>query len=501
MQFLIDIILILSYSVAVLFLVAWSWRFWVLYVNRKFVDDFDRSCMLLEIRLPREIMKSPIAAEMALSTLLQGGGVGTWHHKFWKGNLPAWFSLEIASLEGIIHFYVYTHKKFRPIIESNFYAQYPGIEIIEADDYMKKIRYSHLNKDVSAWGASYFTTKKWTVKDLETGQDIKKGGESYKMAADFIPIKTYVDYGLDKDPKEEFKIDPITPLLEFMGSIGKDEYVWYQILVQDEGVFNGKKFPKMFLNEATGKTMDLREMSAHYKKQMLIAGAIKKGDKAYDEYGNVKTIKKGEETVDAVYVKDKVIKKGLLELTKEEQQEIESIDKKMSKPLARTMIRLLYMKKGPKFDPNYIQNIVNIMKPYNGANSFAPSPTDPYDFPWQTMGGKRPTWRTEELFNAMVERSGFHPVIPAKDSDEGMDSLDWWEDGFFFSYPTKYRLMFRTAYEVIFHPFSKMKPKGVMVLNLEEVASLWHLPGAVATTPTLPRIDSTKGVAPVNLPH
>ncbi len=26
---------------------------------------------------------------------------------------------------------------------------------------------------------------------------------------DGYPIKTYVDYGLDKDPKEEYKVDPL----------------------------------------------------------------------------------------------------------------------------------------------------------------------------------------------------------------------------------------------------------------------------------------------------
>ncbi|MDQ5962211.1 MAG: hypothetical protein QG653_18 [Patescibacteria group bacterium] len=502
MQFLIDVILILSYGVALLFLIAWAWRFWVFYLHRKFIDDFSKSCILLEIRLPREIFKSPIATETALDALLQGGGVGTWHHRFWKGNLPSWFSLEIASLEGVIHFYVYTHKKFRQIIEANFYAQYPGIEIVEADDYTKRIRYNHLDKNsiAKAWGASYSTTQKWPVKDLETGEVLQKGGKDYEMPAQFYPIKTYVDYGLDKDPKEEFKIDPITPLLEFMGGIGKDEYVWYQILLQDEGAFNGKKFPKMFLNEVKKKAMDIKEMAKWYKSQMMITGTKEKGSKAYDEYGNVKTIKQGDQVVEVTYQETKAIKRGLLELTKEEQQEIEAINEKLSKPLARTIIRLFYITKKEKFNPNYIQNIVNIMKPYKGVNSFAPSPTDPYDFPWQTMGGKRVDWRTEELFNAMVERSGFHPFIPPKDNDKAMDSLDWWEDGFFYVYPTRYRIMFRTVYEVLVHPFAIVKPKEVTILNLEEIATLWHLPGAVATTPTLPRIDSTKGVAPVNLP-
>ena len=38
------------------------------------------------------------------------------------------------------------------------------------------------------------------------------------------------------------------------------------------------------------------------------------------------------------------------------------------------------------------------------------------------------------------------------------------------------------------------------ILNLEELATLYHFPGEVAATPTLPRIDSTKSSSPSNLP-
>jgi hypothetical protein len=55
-------------------------------------------------------------------------------------------------------------------------------------------------------------------------------------------------------------------------------------------------------------------------------------------------------------------------------------------------------------------------------------------------------------------------------------------------------------FESIFYPFDHPQAKDAFVLNLEELATVWHLPGATVGTPTLPRIDSTKGVAPVNLP-
>jgi hypothetical protein len=50
------------------------------------------------------------------------------------------------------------------------------------------------------------------------------------------------------------------------------------------------------------------------------------------------------------------------------------------------------------------------------------------------------------------------------------------------------------------HPFDHPHPSDVSAFNLEEIATLWHLPGSVVATPTLPRIDSAKGTAPANLP-
>ena len=39
-----------------------------------------------------------------------------------------------------------------------------------------------------------------------------------------------------------------------------------------------------------------------------------------------------------------------------------------------------------------------------------------------------------------------------------------------------------------------------LVLNTEELATIYHLPGSVAATPGLERVPSKKGSAPTNLP-
>jgi hypothetical protein len=500
-----------------------------MYVNQKFINSME--WVMLEIKLPREIDKSPLATEMALATLLQGGGISNKHARLFKGGLPAFSSLEIASIEGVIHFYVRILKKYRPLVESNFYAQYPGIEIVEADDYTKAIRYHHLTKDVKMWGASYRTAKSWKPTNPKTGKPYsKKSGEDkepkdkddeYSMKADFHPIKTYVDYELNKDPKEEYKIDPLAPLIEVMGSITKGEYFWYQILVQDEGVYNGSKMPKFYVNEKTHKHVSLKEMVDDFKKQIRSSSKYNMKDAVWtDEFGNPKLvdsyIKKSDGTIvqefetktdkdgKTIQVPKKVFQKYAetapssskkeVDLTTEEKETLESINKKLSKPLALCIVRFLYIAKSENFNGAHINTVLSMPKPFAGENSFAPNVSDPYEYPWQNMGGKRTAWRTEEMFEEYVEREGFFPHIKQR---EGLDKM---EDMFFWTSTMKQRKVFRMFFESIFYPFDHPQADQAFILNLEELATLWHLPGATVATPTLPRIDSVKGVAPVNLP-
>lgn len=512
-QFFIDLILFLIYAGIVFLLMAYIWRFWMLYINQKFLNKLNKDSIMLELKLPRDIFKSPEAMENIIHAMFQTGGVGTQYKRNMVGNLPTYFSLEIASLEGVIHFYIRMEKKFRPLIESTLYAQYPGIEVTLADDYTKLVKpYKHLSKDASVWGITYGTSEKFVPINEETGKAWKikeKGKEKdYKMFADFKPIKTYIDYKLDKDPKEEYKNDPLVPLLEFMGQMGKGEYVWYQILVQDEaGTFNGEKFPETFVNEQTHKRFTLNKLGEERKNNIRKVKKIKKGSVVFDQYGNVKNEfkKEGEIFIPTplTYAEDQDTKIKENELTVEEKDEIEVINNKLSKPTGRAVIRLMYVTKNEydrenkkAFRSEAIQQILTIMRPFNGENNLGVRKISaPYDNPWEDLGGKRTAWRSEEMFEAYVEREGFYPHTEMRDSKEGA-----FEDIIFQNIDMKYRKIYRLILETLVSPFGHPESKVISVLNTEELATLYHFPGQVASVPTLPRIDSTKSNAPMNLP-
>jgi hypothetical protein len=143
-----------------------------------------------------------------------------------------------------------------------------------------------------------------------------------------------------------------------------------------------------------------------------------------------------------------------------------------------------------------------LFKPFNapgfntlGCKAYA----DPYSFTWQNPDNIRSDWRAEELFDAFVEREGFHPhtgtVKWFSSEANGVDA-----DKYFYKYPAYIRRTVTMVAEAILDPFGHPNAEEVFVLNTEELATLYHLPGLVASVPTLPRIDSRKAVAPVNLP-
>ncbi|HDO23816.1 MAG TPA: hypothetical protein ENG99_01210, partial [bacterium] len=183
------------------------WKLWIYYIHARFIKG--GSWILLEMKLPREIMKSPQAMESVLNAFHITRD-GNFKERFWKGLLRVCFSLEIASINGEIHFFIYTQKFFRNLIEAQIYAQYPDVEIMEVDDYTKISLDESFGEEWNSWGAEFQLTKE-----------------------DPYPIKTYIDYGLHETAaKEEQKTDPITSFLELIGSLKEGEQVWFQILIR-----------------------------------------------------------------------------------------------------------------------------------------------------------------------------------------------------------------------------------------------------------------------------
>lgn len=392
-----------------LFLVVIFWKKWVTYVNAEFF--LKTETVLLQIRLPKEMMKSPLAMELFLSTLHQTGGEGTWYDKYWLGKTRPWFSLEMVSIEGNVGFYIWTRKGMRGFIESSLYAQYPGIEVHEAQDYSLGVTFDKKSMQM-------FATELEFVKD------------------DAYPIKTYVEYGLEKDPKEEFKVDPIASVIEYLGSIGANQQAWMQIIVR--AYKPDKLKPGSFFKM---KHDPLKENMEKVINEILVRDPKTKvsgkvnGD---DENGRIEKPT----------------------LTKGEQEVISAIERNLTKLQFDVGIRICYLAKSDFFNPSNIAGLLGTWKQYSSSslNSLKPNSEDysiSFSYPWQDFKGIRLSKTLERFLDGYKRRSFFYPPV---------------------------------------------KGGKVMVMSSEELATIFHFPGQVAAAPTFTRILSKKSEAPSNLP-
>lgn len=348
------------------FLLLIFWPKWVKYVQAEFI--FSQEHKLLQIKLPKEMMKSPLSMELFLTTLHQTGGEGSWYDKYWLGKTRAWFSLEMASIEGNVGFYIWTRKGMKGFIETSLYAQYPGIEIHEVPDYALPVQF---NKD---------SMKMWAA-DLQLTKD------------DAYPIKTYIDYGLDKDPKEEFKVDPIAPVIEYLGSIGANQQAWIQIIVRAykaDKLKPGTLFSMKYDPLKEGAQKIINEMMVRDPKTKVV-GKKKEGE-------------------------DKVEKPVL---TKGEQDVIVAIERNMTKLQFEVGIRVMYFGKSDFYNPANISGLTGSWKQYSSdiLNGFKPNSDNyspSFSYPWQDFRGIRLAKSLEEALEGYKRRSFFFPPVKGK---------------------------------------------------------------------------------------
>ncbi len=383
------------------FTVYLVWELWLRYVRAVFMAS--QTYIVLEVKIPREVFKSPRAAEFFITGLSSGFGEGNWYEKYWKGGLRAWTSLEIVSIEGSVHFFIWTRKGSKNSIESNLYSQYPGIEIFEVPDYTLPLIYN--SETHSMWSTEFDLTK-----------------------ADAFPIKTYIDYGLDKDPKEEYKIDPITPILESLGTLGRGQIAGIQIIVRQHKAEDKDPVTKKMIDARWAKAAE-KEIEDIIKKA--------KGDKGPD---------------------DKIVPGTGRQLTDTEKETINALGRSVSKPGFDVGIRGLYFAEKDAFNSAVIGGVISGVTHFNSSlNGFKPARGHAENRKWLI-------W---------MKRS------PEKINGEKQHLLDAYK---------------RRAY------FHKPFKSPHFVLNAEELATMYHFPGQVSTTPTFGRIDSRKGEAPSNLP-
>jgi len=136
------------------------------------------------------------------------GTVSTKYEKYVKGVTQDFFVFEFAGLNGEVHFYIRTLRKYQNLVEALVYSQYPQAEVRETEDYIYNIPNLIPNRSWNLWGCRF------------------------KLDRDGVyPIRTYQQL-VDLTKSDQPFLDPIASLMEIMGKLRPGENIWLQIYVR-----------------------------------------------------------------------------------------------------------------------------------------------------------------------------------------------------------------------------------------------------------------------------
>lgn len=385
------------------------YRFW-----RMEVWDATVPKVILEVKIPEEVLKPIKAMEHVVAGWHAIHDVIIWREKWLEGQFQLRFALEIVSIGGEVHFYIRVPERFRDIIESNIYSQYPEAEISQVPDYTLNIPSDVPNKDWDLWGTPLINTK-----------------------PDSYPIKTYLKFESEIQPLEEKRVDPLAGLLEGMSTLKPGEQLWVQIVVKPVRVED-----KNWIQQG----LDIR-------------------DKLAKRPGKPKQMPMAQEAAEILVFgptqpkEEKELIPPEMKLTPGEREIVAGIEEKISKFGFDCNIRYIYIAKKESF--------------------FGPRARIPYGFfkevSTENMGGFKPDKRKMTKMKSP-----------------------------FFWFLDKRRLYLRKR-RILRYYIKRWSPRfpvhgGEYILNTEELATLFHLPGRIAAPAPLPRVAAKKGEAPPELP-
>ena len=163
--------------------------------------------ILLRFHIPKGIEVSPARIEQIFNHVHGTMREPTWWERWWKGQYNLSLSFEIHGKDGNITYYIRCAHKHKNIVQEALNLHYPGAwleEVMAEEDYAKS-----------------FPVK--TVPDTE--RDML--GSEYVLGKSYAyPLKTYRHF---IDPQTGAYNDPLGNMLEMMSNLNPGEEVWYHL--------------------------------------------------------------------------------------------------------------------------------------------------------------------------------------------------------------------------------------------------------------------------------
>jgi hypothetical protein len=274
------------------------------YKRAKQVSDTEHVLLVLEI--PRANDKKELAAEQMFASL--HGILRDRRELALEGGLQEQISFEIAAISKQIRFYVWVPKHLQNFLEGQMYAQYPTVQIHEAEeDYTKR----------------------------EFTQDVVYTAELTLSDNEVLPIKTF----------QSFEVDPLAGITATLAKLEKpNEEMWIQVIVRPIAD-------------------DWHRRSSRYVSSVKSGGMTLSGGDVLSSFG-VFLIR----ALEALWKppEDSVSKPK--ELSERERTRIAEVEKKSTKLGYQVKIRMAYLGNDRHTAKLRMQAIVGTFKQYNSTN-------------------------------------------------------------------------------------------------------------------------------------
>jgi hypothetical protein len=302
--------------------------------------------VLLAIDIPKNNEQNLVAVEQIYVNLTAIKGGANPIEKWIDGKVQLSISFELVSIDGYIQFLIRTPEKFKDLVSSSIYSQYPEAEITPVEDYAQMIPENIGDLDCSTilWGTEFILAK-----------------------SSAFPLKTYTFF--EHNLSDTFN-DPLTPLLEAYSRLGPGENAAMQIILTptgDDWKKDGADELKKFLGSKVVKETKLD----FYLK--FIIGAVEGLASLLLSF-----IGMGGEKTPAVEAKAK----SMSELSPGEKTVVEAIQRKLSLPSFSTKIRYYYFAKRELANRNRgVDSIKGAMSQFGRSdlNSFSMDPSSRTD--------------------------------------------------------------------------------------------------------------------------
>lgn len=243
-------------------------------------------------------------------------------------------------------------------------------------------------------------------------------------------------YPMFEEAVEERRIDPIAGLLETMSKLKDDQQIWIQCLIRPTGD-DWRKEGEELVNKMAGKEV---KKKPGFWETLGLGVTLGEAIKAPFEHPSLEVEKK-----------EKEMNFRLLMLTPSEKEILEGIQKKVSKLGFQTTIRFIYIDKRETFNKDNVAAVTGFFRQFN----------------------------TQDL----------NLLKPDK------DTMTAAVHGMFVRMRLNFRrrVVYEKYRDLVFNPH---KP----VLNIEELATIYHFPIMGVGTTYLEKIESKKGGPPPSLP-